>query len=310
MDRRSTSRGSSHLHPAVGSAPATSRPASAGSRPDQRTSAVPREWGPCSGVSCEATAAGPRAGAGDAGRVGGCHPGGHPVPAVRQPGLPHLARPGRHPGTPPPGRSAAAPAGGRIPGAGPLPVRLPGCRLPACRPPLFRDAFTEMKRGGGRHLPAPPSRSPTLRPPEHILHLGRALPQEQHSFLCASACKKLPSHKHWCAVRSLLGPCSPAWAGCFRRRRRISMQHTPLSCVCYTCCGPAPAAGNATRIDYGTGHETTFAALLYCLAKAGVFCAEDAQALVTRVFSRYITLMRKVQKTYWCARDRPTICNP
>ena len=28
--------------------------------------------------------------------------------------------------------------------------------------------------------------------------------------------------------------------------------------------------GNATRIDYGTGHETTFCALLCCLAKLGV----------------------------------------
>ncbi len=34
---------------------------------------------------------------------------------------------------------------------------------------------------------------------------------------------------------------------------------------------------------------------------AGVFASEDAQALVTRVFDRYLTLMRKVQKTYWCA---------
>ena len=60
-----------------------------------------------------------------------------------------------------------------------------------------------------------------------------------------------------------------------------------------------PSAGNATRIDYGTGHETTFAALLYCLAVAGVFGQADAQALVTRVFARYLDLMRKVQKAYW-----------
>lgn len=59
------------------------------------------------------------------------------------------------------------------------------------------------------------------------------------------------------------------------------------------------ALGNATRIDYGTGHETTFAALLYCLSVAGVFAEADAQALVTRVFARYLMLMRKVQKTYW-----------
>ena len=29
----------------------------------------------------------------------------------------------------------------------------------------------------------------------------------------------------------------------------------------------ADSFGNATRIDYGTGHETTFVALLYCLVR-------------------------------------------
>lgn len=61
----------------------------------------------------------------------------------------------------------------------------------------------------------------------------------------------------------------------------------------------ADSFGNSTRIDYGTGHETTFAALLYVLAQLGVFCEEDRQALVTKVFNRYIQLMRKVQTTYW-----------
>jgi hypothetical protein len=37
------------------------------------------------------------------------------------------------------------------------------------------------------------------------------------------------------------------------------------------------ALGNAQRIDYGTGHETAFAALLFCLARAGaVRCRWDA----------------------------------
>lgn len=27
--------------------------------------------------------------------------------------------------------------------------------------------------------------------------------------------------------------------------------------------------GNSVRLDYGTGHETTFVALLYCLAATG-----------------------------------------
>ena len=58
--------------------------------------------------------------------------------------------------------------------------------------------------------------------------------------------------------------------------------------------------GNRTRIDYGTGHETTFVALLYCLAVLGVVAEDDCQALVTRVFAAYLKLMRKVQTTYWC----------
>ena len=57
--------------------------------------------------------------------------------------------------------------------------------------------------------------------------------------------------------------------------------------------------GNATRIDYGTGHETNFCALLYCLARLGVLTEKDGPALVLRVFKQYLDLMRKVQTTYW-----------
>lgn len=57
--------------------------------------------------------------------------------------------------------------------------------------------------------------------------------------------------------------------------------------------------GNATRIDYGTGHETNFCALLYCFARLGVYEEQDRQALVLHVFSKYIELMRKIQTTYW-----------
>ncbi|PNH03394.1 Serine/threonine-protein phosphatase 2A activator [Tetrabaena socialis] len=57
--------------------------------------------------------------------------------------------------------------------------------------------------------------------------------------------------------------------------------------------------GNSTRIDYGTGHETTFVALLYCLAKLGVFGEEDRQGLGLVVFKQYLELMRKIQTTYW-----------
>ncbi|KAL6768927.1 hypothetical protein ACKKBF_B16790 [Auxenochlorella protothecoides x Auxenochlorella symbiontica] len=57
--------------------------------------------------------------------------------------------------------------------------------------------------------------------------------------------------------------------------------------------------GNSTRIDYGTGHETTFAGLLFCLARLGVLEPGDAPAIVLAVFPAYLALMRRLQTTYW-----------
>ncbi|XP_052204404.1 uncharacterized protein LOC127809567 [Diospyros lotus] len=56
--------------------------------------------------------------------------------------------------------------------------------------------------------------------------------------------------------------------------------------------------GNASRIDYGTGHETNFVAWLYCLARLGLIKEEDYQAVVSRVFAKYLELMRKLQLVY------------
>ncbi|KAF8369526.1 hypothetical protein HHK36_032456 [Tetracentron sinense] len=56
--------------------------------------------------------------------------------------------------------------------------------------------------------------------------------------------------------------------------------------------------GNSSRIDYGTGHETNFAAWLYCLARLGILKEEDYQAVVSRVFVKYLGLMRKLQMVY------------
>lgn len=56
--------------------------------------------------------------------------------------------------------------------------------------------------------------------------------------------------------------------------------------------------GNSSRIDYGTGHETNFAAWLYCLARVGIIDEEDYTAVVSRVFVKYLELMRKLQDVY------------
>lgn len=44
--------------------------------------------------------------------------------------------------------------------------------------------------------------------------------------------------------------------------------------------------GNETRIDYGSGHELSFAAWLAGITLLGGFKPEDYQALVLRVFVR------------------------
>lgn len=56
--------------------------------------------------------------------------------------------------------------------------------------------------------------------------------------------------------------------------------------------------GNATRIDYGTGHEMAFVMFLCCLYKIGCLQSEDQIATVFLVFNKYLNLVRKLQQTY------------
>ena len=44
--------------------------------------------------------------------------------------------------------------------------------------------------------------------------------------------------------------------------------------------------GNATRIDYGTGHELKFIAFLFCLMKIQAVPQSDAAAVVLRVCTK------------------------
>ena len=53
--------------------------------------------------------------------------------------------------------------------------------------------------------------------------------------------------------------------------------------------------GSSQRIDYGTGHELHFLIFLMGLNAS----KEEYSDLVLKVFSGYLKLMRKVQKTYW-----------
>ena len=57
--------------------------------------------------------------------------------------------------------------------------------------------------------------------------------------------------------------------------------------------------GNATRIDYGTGHEMAFLMFLACLFQMQVLeVSQDAPAAGLVIFSKYMNLVRKLQTTY------------
>ncbi|CAP29368.1 Protein CBG09818 [Caenorhabditis briggsae] len=58
------------------------------------------------------------------------------------------------------------------------------------------------------------------------------------------------------------------------------------------------AFGNATRIDYGSGHEANFLILLFCLQKMHVFTDNDNQVLVLRIFHKYLRVCRHLQMKF------------
>ncbi|PKS10612.1 hypothetical protein jhhlp_002366 [Lomentospora prolificans] len=57
--------------------------------------------------------------------------------------------------------------------------------------------------------------------------------------------------------------------------------------------------GNWARIDYGSGHELNFAIWLLCLYQLQVITKTDFEAVVLRVFNKYLELMRTIQSTYY-----------
>ncbi|KAH8267523.1 hypothetical protein KR018_012481, partial [Drosophila ironensis] len=56
--------------------------------------------------------------------------------------------------------------------------------------------------------------------------------------------------------------------------------------------------GNATRIDYGTGHELSFMFFLCSLFKAEILQEQDIVSAALRLFNRYLEFARHLQRTY------------
>lgn len=61
----------------------------------------------------------------------------------------------------------------------------------------------------------------------------------------------------------------------------------------------AESWGDRSRIDYGLGHELNFLCVFFCLDKLQVVSEADYAALVVKVFTKYMEVMRRLQKTYW-----------
>lgn len=57
--------------------------------------------------------------------------------------------------------------------------------------------------------------------------------------------------------------------------------------------------GNKIRIDYGSGHELNFICFLICLKDLLILQKEDYDWIVLKIFTKYIEIMRKLQKVYW-----------
>lgn len=58
------------------------------------------------------------------------------------------------------------------------------------------------------------------------------------------------------------------------------------------------AFGNETRIDYGTGHELSFAVFLLCLFKLKVIGKADLTAAVLKSFAAYLRVIRRLNQEY------------
>lgn len=58
------------------------------------------------------------------------------------------------------------------------------------------------------------------------------------------------------------------------------------------------AFGNATRIDYGTGHELSFLFFLCALFKAEILLEQDIVSAALRLFNRYLDFVRQLQRIY------------
>jgi len=74
----------------------------------------------------------------------------------------------------------------------------------------------------------------------------------------------------------------------------VCMKDLAAELVHYLYC----SFGDERRIDYGTGHEASFIAILFALGSRGVLAKSDATDVVLLVFATYVRVMRRLQTVY------------
>ncbi|CAK4085225.1 unnamed protein product [Aphanomyces euteiches] len=83
------------------------------------------------------------------------------------------------------------------------------------------------------------------------------------------------------------------------RMHEAMLQPTELKAAAIELCPYLiDSFGNRVRIDYGTGHETSFILWLCGLHKIGFLSQSDFPAIVLKIFHTYLTVMRRLQKVY------------
>ena len=99
---------------------------------------------------------------------------------------------------------------------------------------------------------------------------------------------------HAALVGRALGACQALLAAAAAASAAPSASASAAELATYLC----ESFGNATRIDFGTGHEVAFLFFLAAAARLGCLAPPDLPALGLRALPAYLRLCRLLQRTY------------
>ncbi|ONK74109.1 uncharacterized protein A4U43_C03F2860 [Asparagus officinalis] len=166
-------------------------------------------------------------------------------------------------------------------------ARLPFLRRWTPLPRLRRRLSSSVAASRSRLLPLGPTVTSLLSLLETLIPIADEIPPLPHSARYGNPAFRLWHEKLESSAGSLLLPL-------LQQNQELVDAGAVIELVPYLL----DSFGNPSRIDYGTGHETNFAAFLFCLARLDLIKEQDYPAIVLRVFVKYVDLMRKLQLQY------------